>query len=106
MKLPFKINDGKVTRQCTYDDLWIINEMHLPVVVYGKKTFLWIFRQKLTPGDKIVRVLYAGVRAIKMSNYVYKGLSIMNSTRVHSIECPELHKYRNSKLIKMIMDLD
>lgn len=108
MRLPFTIYDGKKSQVCTYEDLFIIVELGLDATVYSRETEWFGFRHKKHYGMGTLILLYASIKAIHQNaNYLPHGyISAVDSTRIFSITCRDLHKWRNNPFIKLMMQME
>lgn len=108
MTLPFTVHDGKKSRPCTYEDLFIIVEFGLDATVYSRDTEWWGMKHKTYYGMGTLILLYASIKAILQSNnkLPYSSLTVVDSTRIHRIKCPLLHTLVNKKLIRLIMQIE
>lgn len=108
-KLPFKIYDGKTTRICTYEDLWIMIEFMLPYSAYSKKRRFYLWREEMN--SDMVLVIYACLKALKDTavllphNYM-STVSFVDRSRIGVIKCKELHLWKNNKLAKLMMAME
>ena len=105
MRLPFTVYDGKKKRPCTYEDLFIIVECGLDAEVFSKEKEYWFFNKKLYGMGTIV-LLYASIKSMKQTNLAYSSLMVVDSSRIHSIKCKDLHKWMGNPMIKLIMLLE
>lgn len=108
-KLPFKIYDGKSTRECTYEDLWIMIEFMLPYTVYSKNRRYYIWRELIE--NDIILVIYACLKALNDTanalphNYL-STVSFVDRSRISVIKCKELHLWKDNKLAKLMMSME
>lgn len=107
--LPFKVNDGKTTRQCTYEDLWLIVEFMLPYKVYSKRRKWWVLPIAIH-GD-VIPIMYACIKALhdtdNMLPYSYlHTVSFVDRSNIRIVKCKELHKWKNNALAKMMRGLE
>lgn len=109
MKLPFTIYDGKKTRSCTYEDLFVIVEFNLDASVYSRETSFFGLAYKKLYGMGSVVLLYASVKAVLQANQGLPwghALTIVDSTRISRIKCKELHKWKNNTMVRLLMQLE
>ncbi len=107
MRLPFNIYDGKKTRACTYEDLFIIVEFALDATVYTHEKEWLIFNKKLY-GMGTLMLLYASIKALKQANHglYYSSLVVVDSTRIARVKCKDLHKWKDNSLVRLMMQLE
>lgn len=108
-RLPFNVYDGKVTRQCTYEDLWLINEFMLPYKVYSKHREWYLMRKEI--GPEVLVVIYACLKAFRdvetVLPYNYVGaVTYVDRSRIGVVKCKELHLWKDNKLAKLMMAME
>ena len=108
-KLPFKVNDGKTTRPCTYEDLRYIMEFMLPFTLYSKHRRFKILWRDVLDNDILI-VMYACLKAFSETRpilpYSYLGsISFIDRSRIGVIKCKELHKWKNNKYAKLMLGI-
>lgn len=105
MNLPFRVDDGKRTRTCTFSDLWVIIQFGLTFKIYSKRKF---FRRKQIQNDYL-HGMYTSINAIRM-NKIYLSIPQTNYisiiTEISLIKCEELHKWKQNSMVKLIMSFE
>jgi hypothetical protein len=109
MRLPFTIYDGKKSQVCTYEDLFIIVEFNLDATVYSRETEWFGLRHKKHYGMGTLILLYASIKAVMQNNYGLPwghAITVVDSTRIFSITCKDLHKWRGNPMVRLMMQLE